>query len=51
MIQFYEKMLIDMWSQYGDKYDESNVFLISTSKPTSQFIVYQSNHILIKAYI
>ena len=51
MIQFYEKRLSDVWSQYGNKYTESNVLLIDTSKPTSQFLGYRSNCILIKAYI
>jgi len=49
-IQYYEKRLSDVWSQYGDKYGESNVLLIDTSSPTSQFVGYRSNHILIKAY-
>ena len=49
-IQYYEKMLSDMWSQYGDKYGESKILLIDTSSPTSQFVGYRSNHILIKAY-
>jgi len=49
-IQFYEKRLTDVWSQYGDNYGESNVLLIDTTKHTSQFIGYRSNHILIKAY-
>ena len=49
-IKFYEKRLSDVWSQYGDKYDASNVLLIDTTKPTSQFIGYRSNHILIKSY-
>ena len=51
MIQFYEKMLSDVWSQYGNKYEESNVLLIDTSKLTSQFPGYRSNCILTKAYI
>ena len=49
-IKFYEKRLSDVWSQYGDKYDASNVLLIDTTKPTSQFVGYRSNHILIKSY-
>ena len=49
-IQFYEKRLSDVWSQYGDKYGESNVLLIDTSNPTSQFVRDRPNHILIKAY-
>ena len=43
-------MLIDVWSQYGDNYEESNVLLIDTEKHTSHFIRYRSNHILIKSY-
>ena len=49
-IQFYEKRLTDVWSQYGDNYQESNVLLIDTTKHTSQFVGYRSNHILIKSY-
>ena len=48
--QFYEKKLIDVWCQYGDNYEESNVLLINTEKHTSQFMGYRSNHILIKSY-
>lgn len=48
--QFYEKTLTGVWSQYGDNYEESNVLLIDTTKHTSQFIGYQSNHMLIKSY-
>ena len=48
--QFKEKKLIDVWSQYGDNYEESNVLIIDIEKNTSQFIRYQSNHILIKSY-
>ena len=44
-------MLSDLWSQYGDKDGESIFFLIDTSNPTSQFVRYWSNHILIKSYI
>ena len=49
-IQFYEKRLTDVWSQYGDKYKESNFLLIDTSNLTSSFVRYRSNHILIKTY-
>ena len=48
-IQFYEKRLSDVCSQYGHKYGELIFLLIDTSKLTSQFARYRSNHILIKA--
>ena len=43
-------MLSDVWFQYGDKYRELDVLMRDTSKSTSQFIRYQSKHILIKPY-
>ena len=46
IIQFYEKMLSNVWSEYG----EWNVLVIDTSNPTSQFDRYLSDHMLIKTY-